>query len=222
MKFSYRHLIKSTLSIVALTWFIFSLIIYFNQKNLIYVPSKEYISTPEFYNLDYESHLLLTNDGERINSWWIPHESSRATLLFLHGNGGNISTRIDSINIFHQLRLSVFIVDYRGYGNSSGYPSEEGTYIDAETALNFLKNKKHIDENEIIIFGRSLGGAIAIWLAQKYKTCALIVESSFTSIVDMGRHNYTYLPINMLAIIKYPSDKRISGIIYFNAIRQAS
>ena len=142
MKFSYWHLIKSTLSIIVLTWFIFSLIIYFNQKNLIYVPSKEYISTPEFYNLDYENHLLLTSDGERINSWWIPHENSRATLLFFHGNGGNISTRIDSINIFHQLKLSVFIIDYRGYGNSSGYPSEEGTYIDAETALHFLKNKK--------------------------------------------------------------------------------
>ena len=145
MKFSYWHLIKSTLSIIVLTWFIFSLIIYFNQKNLIYVPSKEYISTPEFYNLDYENHLLLTSDGERINSWWIPHENSRATLLFFHGNGGNISTRIDSINIFHQLKLSVFIIDYRGYGNSSGYPSEEGTYIDAETALHFLKNKKKIN-----------------------------------------------------------------------------
>ncbi len=78
--------------------------------------------------------------------------------------------------------------------------------------MNFLKNKKHIDENEIIIFGRSLGGAIAIWLAQKYKTCALIVESSFTSIIDMGNYNYPYLPINLLTKIYYPSIKRIPDV----------
>ena len=207
-----QRLIKSILSIVLLTWIILSFIIFVNQKNLVYVPSKEYINTPEYYNLNYENHILLTEDGERINSWFIPHVNPRATLLFLHGNGGNISTRLDSINIFHKLGLSVFIIDYRGYGSSSGLPSEEGTYIDAETAWLFLRNKKHISENNIIIYGRSLGGAIAIWLAYKYRSSALIIESSFTSIIDMGKYNYPYLPINLLAKIKYPSDERISNI----------
>jgi len=207
-----KRLIKSLVMIITISWIILSFMIFVNQKDLIFVPTKKYINTPESYNLPYESHILTTKDGERISSWFIPHPNPRSTLLFLHGNGGNISTRLDTINIFHQLGLSIFIVDYRGYGNSSGSPSEEGTYVDAETAWLFLRNNKRINSNNIIIYGRSLGGAIAIWLAQKYKASALIVESSFTSIVDMGRHNYPYLPINMLAIIKYPSDKRIPSI----------
>ena len=182
------------------------------QSDLVYVPSKQYLNSPEFYNLKYETHVLETEDEEKINSWFIPHDNPRSTLLFLHGNGGNISTRLDTIDIFHNLGLSVFIIDYRGYGSSSGIPSEKGTYIDAETAWLFLRNKKNINENDIIIYGRSLGGAIAIWLARKYRSSALIVESSFTSIIDMGRHNYPYLPISLLAKIKYPSDKRISRI----------
>ena len=212
MPYLAKRLIKSLVMIITISWIILSFMIFVNQKDLIFVPTKKYINTPESYNLPYESHILTTKDGERISSWFIPHPNPRSTLLFLHGNGGNISTRLDTINIFHQLGLSIFIVDYRGYGNSSGSPSEEGTYVDAETAWLFLRNNKRINSNNIIIYGRSLGGAIAIWLAQKYKASALIVESSFTSIVDMGRHNYPYLPINMLAIIKYPSDKRIPSI----------
>lgn len=204
--------IKSILTIVILVWLLMSLIVFFNQKNLIYVPLKKYTNTPKSYGLDFESIKLLTKDNETINSWFIPHKNSRATLLFLHGNGGNLSTRLDSIKIFHELGLSVFIIDYRGYGESSGSPSEKGTYIDAETALIFLKDIKNLTEDEIIIYGRSLGGAVAIWLANKYKSLGLIVESSFTSIIDMGKYKYPYLPIKYLANIYYPSIEIISNI----------
>ena len=212
VNYSVKRLIKSSAMIITMSWIILSFMIFINQRDLVFVPTKKYINTPELYNLSYENYILTTEDGEKINSWFIPHPNPRSTLLFLHGNGGYISTRLDSINIFHQLGLSVFIIDYRGYGDSSGLPSEEGTYIDAETAWLFLKNKMDIDANNIIIFGRSLGGAVAIWLAQKYKPSALIVESSFTSIIDMGRSNYPYLPIKLLAMIKYPSDERIASI----------
>ena len=131
----------------------------------------------------------------------------------MHGNAGNISHRLDSISIFHQLGLSVLIIDYRGYGKSTGSPSEEGTYIDAETAWQHLTQEKNINSNEIIIFGRSLGGAVANWLADKYTPAALIIESSFTSIPDIGKHYYPYLPINLLARIKYPSIDRMNNIM---------
>ena len=140
--------------------------VYFNQNNLVYVPTKGSNYTPSNYNLIYEDITLTTEDNEEIKSWFIPHNNPRATLLFLHGNGGNLSSRLDSINIFHQLGLSVFIIDYRGYGDSSGIATENGTYIDAETAFYFLRNEKNISEDDIIIFGRSLGGAVAIWLAK--------------------------------------------------------
>ena len=207
-----KRITKSILSILVLVWIILSFMIYLNQTNLVYVPSKTYVDVSRSFNINYEEHQLLTNDGEKIDSWWVPHSNPRATVLFFHGNGGNISTRLETINIFHQLGLSVFIIDYRGYGDSTGSPSEEGTYIDAETAWFYLTNKLNINKNDIIIFGRSLGGAVAIWLAGINKPLALIVESSFTSMIDMGKHNYPYLPISLLAKIKYPSDEKISSV----------
>jgi uncharacterized protein len=185
---------------------------HFFQQHFIYFPHSEIVSTPEVISLDYEDLTLITSDGIEINAWWIPHQNARATVLFLHGNAGNISHRLDSINIFHQLGLSVLIIDYRGYGKSTGKPTEEGTYIDAETAWHYLTNEKKIKGDEIIIFGRSLGGAVASWLADKYHASALIIESSFTSIADIGRHYYPYLPISLLAHIKYPAIDRMPGI----------
>ncbi len=205
-------MIQSILFIVITTWVLLSLLIYFFQPKFIYFPYKEVEATPNLISLDYEEITLTTSDGVELNAWWIPSPNARATLLFLHGNAGNISHRLDSINIFHQLGLSVLIIDYRGYGKSTGTPSEQGTYIDSETAWTYLTKEKNISPDNIIIFGRSLGGAVAIWLAEKHPPTALIVESSFTSIADVGKHYYPYLPTSLLARIKYPSIKRVSNI----------
>jgi uncharacterized protein len=205
-------MIQSILFIVITAWILLSLLIYFYQPKLIYFPHKEVEATPEFISLDYDNITLTTIDEVELNAWWIPHPDARATLLFLHGNAGNISHRLDSINIFHQLGLSVLIIDYRGYGKSNGTPSEQGTYIDAETAWTYLTQKQNIPSNNIIIFGRSLGGAVATWLAEKYNSTGLIIESSFTSIADIGKHYYPYLPTSLLARIKYPSKNRISNV----------
>jgi uncharacterized protein len=205
-------MLHSLIFILVASWVSIALLIYFFQPKLIYYPHKEVEATPELISLDYEELTLTTNDNVQLNAWWIPHPDARATLLFFHGNAGNISHRLDSIHIFHQLGLSVFIIDYRGYGKSTGTPSEKGTYVDAEAAWNYLTKEKNISPDNIIIFGRSLGGAVAIWLAEKYSSAALIVESSFASIADVGKHYYPYLPTSLLTRIKYPSKDRISNI----------
>ncbi len=205
-------MLESLIFIIVSVWVLLSLLIYFFQPNFIFFPHKDIEATPEFISLDYEDLILTTSDGIEINAWWIPNPNARATLLFLHGNAGNISHRLDSINIFYQLGLSVLIIDYRGYGKSTGKPSEQGTYIDAETAWHYLINEKKINSDKIIIFGRSLGGAVATWLADKYPSSALIIESCFTSIADIGKHYYPYLPTSLLARIKYPSIDKISNI----------
>jgi len=205
-------MIQSFLFIVITSWVLIALLIYFYQAKLIYFPHKEVEVTPKLISLDYEEVTLSTNDGVELNAWWIPNPNARATLIFFHGNAGNISHRLDSIEIFYNLGLSVFIFDYRGYGKSTGITSEEGTYIDAETAWTYLVKEKNIMPNNIIIFGRSLGGAIAIWLAEKYSSAALIIESSFTSIADIGKHYYPYLPTNLLARIKYSSKDKVLNI----------
>lgn len=207
-----KRMIQSVLFILITSWILIALLIYFFQPKLIYYPHNEVSATPELISLDYEDITLTTNDGVEINAWWIPNQNARGTLLFLHGNAGNISHRLDSINIFHQLDLSVLIIDYRGYGNSNGKPSEQGTYNDAETAWNYLTNEKNIKPDEIIIFGRSLGAAVATWLVEKHSAAGLILESSFTSIADIGKYYYPYLPTSLLARIKYPSVTRMTNI----------
>lgn len=207
-----KRMLQSILFIIITTWVLLSVFIYFYQDNLIFFPNNKVDATPELIALDYEDITLKTHDGVDINAWWIPNTNSRATLLLMHGNAGNLSHRLDTIRIFHELGLSVFIIDYRGYGNSSGKPSERGTEIDAETAWQYLTDKKNIEADKIIIFGRSLGGAIAIGLAEKYNAAALIVESSFSSIADIGKHYYPYLPTALIARTKYPSKNRIKNI----------
>ena len=207
-----QRVLKSIVFIIVTTWVLLALLIYFFQPKLIFFPHNELEATPALISLQYEDISLTTTDNEVLNAWWIPHHEAKATLLFLHGNAGNISHRLDSINVFHQLGLSVLIIDYRGYGHSTGEPSEQGTYIDAETAWHYLITEKDIESDNIIIFGRSLGGAVATWLAEKQPPAGLIVESSFTSIADMGKHYYPYLPTSLLARIKYSSIDRIANI----------
>ena len=212
MKAIIKRVLQSILFIVITSWVLLAALLYFYQPKLVFHPHRELEATPALISLDYEELTLTTSDGLAINAWWVPHPAARASVLFLHGNAGNISHRLDSIRIFHDLGLSVLIFDYRGYGKSTGTPSEQGTYIDAETAWDYLIEEKKLEQEQIIIFGRSLGGAVACWLAERHRPAGFIMESSFSSIADIGKHYYPYLPTSLLARIKYPSIDRISNI----------
>jgi len=182
------------------------------ERSMIYHPDPNLEVSPASIGLAYNDVTLTVSDGTQIHGWWTPAESSRAAILFCHGNAGNISHRLESIRIFHQLDLSVFIFDYRGYGKSAGSPSEEGTYQDAAAAYDYLREYREISPGKIIIFGRSLGGAVAIELAGKEEAGALICESSFTSAVDMGKLIFPYLPTNLLVFDRYDSISRIGEL----------
>ena len=173
------------------------------QPRFLYYPVREVLNTPGELELDFEDVAFTSADGLLLSGWFIPKNDSEFMVLFCHGNGGNISHRLDSINFIHNLGLNCFIFDYRGYGNSQGKPSEEGTYLDAEAAYKWLTNKKKIKPENIILFGRSLGGSIAAKLANKIKAAALIIESSFTSYVDIGKKFYPYMPVRWFARFSY-------------------
>ena len=178
-------------------------ILYFMQPTFLYSPVQEISNTPDELGMDFEDVFFKTDDGLRLNGWYIPAENSQLTVLFCHGNGGNIMHRLDSMNIFYNLGLSCFIFDYRGYGNSEGKTSEEGTYLDVMAAYKWLTEEKKISPDDIIIFGRSLGGSIAAQLAAKVQARALIIESAFTSYVDIGRKFYPYMPVRWFASFSY-------------------
>jgi fermentation-respiration switch protein FrsA (DUF1100 family) len=139
----------------------------------------------------------------KLHGWYVPAADERAVLLFCHGNAGNISHRVGMIDAFHRLRLSVFIFDYRGYGRSEGKPTEKGTYLDSEAAWDYLTETRRVPPERIVIFGRSLGGAIAAHLAKDRAPGALILGSAATSVVDMGKEMYPYLPVRWLCRFQY-------------------
>ncbi|MBN1993769.1 MAG: alpha/beta hydrolase [Anaerolineae bacterium] len=185
---------------------------FFIQERLIYFPTRRITATPADIGLAYEAVWLETTDGVKLSGWFIPAEEARGVVLFLHGNAGNISHRLDSLEIFHRLGLSVLIIDYRGYGQSEGQPSEQGTYLDAEAAWHYLVKERQIPPGQIILFGRSLGGAVAARLAQQNNPGALILESTFTSVPDVAAKYYPFLPVRLLARFKYNTLARLPQI----------
>ena len=160
------------------------------QPSMVFFPTRVLQTTPQDWGLDYEDVTLRTADGVSIHGWFIPHPQASHTLLFFHGNAGNISHRQQSVAIFNRLGLNVFIIDYRGYGQSSGAPSEAGLDLDADAAWRHLTEERGQPPHEIILFGRSLGATVATNLAEQVAPAALILESGFTSARDMARHLY--------------------------------
>jgi fermentation-respiration switch protein FrsA (DUF1100 family) len=184
-------------------------LMFFFQNRLVYFPLGRLALTPAARGLAYEDVWLETSDGVKLFGWFIPAEPARGVLLFFHGNAGNISHRLESIEQFHRVGLSVFIIDYRGYGRSEGRPSEQGTYLDAEAAWRYLVEARQVAPEKIVFFGRSLGGAVATRLAQDHPPAALIIESTFTSIPDMAAQIYFFLPVRLLARIDYNTLARL-------------
>jgi len=179
-------------------------VLFVSQSRLVYFPQRDIIATPDQIGLSYEAVAFEAADGVRLSGWLVPAQGPpRGVILFCHGNAGNISHRLESIQVFHRLGLSTFIFDYRGYGQSQGKPTERGTYLDAEAAWRYLVQERQVAPTEIIVFGRSLGGAIAAWLAQSQTPRALIVESTFTSVPDMGAQLYPYFPVRFLSRFDY-------------------
>lgn len=180
-----------------------AIILYNMQAKFLYRPVRDVIYTPEELDLDYEDVIFKSEDGLQLNGWWVPAQDSRFTVLFCHGNGGNIMHRLDSISTLNKLGLSCFLFDYRGYGKSQGKPSEEGTYLDVRAAYEWLRRRKKVRADRIIMFGRSLGGSVAAQLATKVKPRGLVIESSFTSYADMGSRFYPYMPVRRFARFGY-------------------
>lgn len=190
-------------------------LLYFYQPRMVFLPhvaGRAIVATPADQGMAFDDLHLSTADGERLHAWWVPAPADRGTVLFSHGNAGNISHRLDSIGIFHRLGFNVLIYDYRGFGQSSGQPSEEGTYRDAEAAWRYLVDQRGEAPGRIALFGRSLGGAVSAQLAAEQSPGAVILESTFTSVPDIGQQIYWWLPVRWLARIRYPTLDRVRHI----------
>ncbi len=190
----FQKFIFQALILFSLLALFFLLYVKYFEKKGIYYPTSEIITTPKSDGLDYQEIYLLTGDGVKLNAWFIEAEKPLATLLFCHGNAGNISHRVDIIKMFHNVGLSVFIFDYRGYGRSQGKPSERGLYEDALSSYKYLLQEKEVPPQRIVIYGKSIGANVAINLAFQVKNGLLISDSAFTSALDMGKQLFPFLP----------------------------
>lgn len=197
------RMLKILFTGLALAYLVPLLLLYLFQDRLAHLPGRDLVATPERSGLAYEDVALESADGLQLHGWWLPHETPRGTLLFLHGNAGNISHRLDSLEIFHELGLEVLIIDYRGYGRSEGRPSELGLKQDARAALDHLLAERGRDADQVVVFGRSLGGALAAELAAERQLAAVIVESAFTSVPDLAAELYPVYPVRWLARLEY-------------------
>jgi len=196
-------MLLSIVRVLAVAYVGFAVLLVLFQSRFIYFPERRIEATPDDIGLSYEPVLFEASDRVKLSGWFIPAEKSRGVVLFCHGNAGNISHRLESVQVFHRLGLDTFIFDYRGYGQSEGRTTERGTYRDAEAAWRYLVEDRQVDPSEIVIFGRSLGGTIAAWLAQDHPPKALILESTFTSVPNMAAQLYPYLPARLMSRFHY-------------------
>lgn len=193
-------------------------LVFFFQPRLVYFPLKgAYPGTPQAYGLAFERVTLATEDGEKLAAWWVPVPTPmRGAVLLFHGNAGNIAHRIDYARMFYDMGLATLLVDYRGYGESSGTPSEQGTYRDAAASWAWLTRERGVKPADIVIFGESLGGGVATWLAvnakEREQPRAVILASTFTSVPDLGSQVYPWLPVRWLSRIHYDSLARVAQI----------
>jgi fermentation-respiration switch protein FrsA (DUF1100 family) len=208
-----RNVLNIALSI-AIAYAVILLLVFLFQARLVYFPEVErgLVATPRAAGLGFEEVQLATPDGETLHGWWVPASAARGTVLILHGNAGNISHRLEYLTMFNRLGYASLIIDYRGYGKSSGRPSEEGTYRDAEAAWQYLIEARMLWPQDIVLFGESLGGGVATWLALKHPPRALVLASTFTSAPDLGAQVYRWLPVRLLARIEYNNLERIRQI----------
>jgi uncharacterized protein len=173
-------------------------LLYMMQGSMIFLPDRNVANDPGSVGIEWENAWFETEDGKRLQGWYIPGEESRYVLLFSHGNAGNISHRLGFIEMLYNRGISTFIYDYRGYGNSDGRPTEKGLHKDIEGAWNYLIDELGYSQGQIVLFARSLGGPFSAKLASNKNPGGLILESTFTSAKDVASDIYPFIPSSIV------------------------
>jgi uncharacterized protein len=186
------------------------LISHFEQKS-IYFPIKAWKETPDKIKVDYEDCYIKAMDGTKLNAWYIPHPKAKTTVLFCHGNAGNISHRLFRIQFFQALEANVLMLDYRGYGKSSGRPSEKGLYQDVLAAYDYLVIERNIAGESIIAYGKSLGCAVVTELSQHREIGYLVLESPFVSVEQVAQEMITWFPMKYIIRQRYDNASKLAS-----------
>jgi len=196
-------LLYIAIAVIVTIYAIKAIRLYRRQGEHVYNPRHELNGNPADQGLHYEDIHFRSADNTLLHGWFCPHANSHKVVLLLHGNAGNISDCISSLNIFTGLGYSCFVFDYRGYGQSEGQPDETGTYHDAEAAWEWLLRERRYAPRDVVILGRSLGAAISSWLASHHQPAAVILESTFTSLPDIAAETHRLVPARLMTRFNY-------------------
>ena len=177
------------------------------EPKLAFYPLRGIQETPRDLGIPYEQVALVTDDGERVYGWWLPQERARADVIFWHGNGGNLSLWLDVVAGVHQRGFAVFAAEYRGYGNCSGRPTEQGIYRDADATLDDFWNRRRSAGRPTIYWGRSLGSVVAAYAASKKAPDALVLESPFPSKMSLLMHYPVMAVFGMFSAYRFPTGR---------------
>ena len=186
------NILKKVVLIGVIIFVMNTCFMYFFQRHYMYHPS---LDTPQLsYHQadDMRAVSLYTQDGLKLQSWYKPAKETNPTMIYLHGNAGNIGTRVPFVRHFLNKGFGVLLLEYRGYGGNKGKPTEQGLYQDGRAGMRFL-HQQGIKPEQIVIYGESLGSGVATMLAVEYKICALILQSPFSSFIDLARYHYPWL-----------------------------
>jgi fermentation-respiration switch protein FrsA (DUF1100 family) len=206
-----KPLISILACFIGVIVFLFAYVRFYERKGF-YFPVKEIVITPQDIGLRFEEVFFTASDGVRLCGWFVANPRAKETILFLHGNAGNISSRLEVIAFFKDLPANVFIIDWRGYGKSQGWPTEQGLYDDALSAYRCLVEERGLAPDSIVIYGKSLGGNIAVDLASKAEIKALICDSAFSSAHDMARIVFPILPAQYFLSVKFDALTKIAKV----------
>lgn len=210
------HLLITALVTVFLFFASVGIYVAFAQSRYVYHPTREVEMTPGDVGLAFEELRLQAEDEETIHAWFVPcqggEDAAKPTVLFCHGNGGNMGGRVGSLLTFNRLGYNSLIFDYPGYGESTGEPTEKGTYEAALACWDYLVDQRGIRPESIVVFGRSLGGGIASWLAVRANPGALVLEAAFSSVPDMAALMFPYLPVRLFCRIKYDNVANVKKV----------
>jgi len=197
--------------LILIVYLIVTLGLYIFQRKLLYYPNFNSDIKGDGLSHSFENINIKTKDNINLKGWFHLKDLKKKTILFFHGNAGTLDNRIYKLNFLGNLDVNFLIIAWRGYSGSSGKPSEFGLYQDAKSALNWL-NSKGITEDKIILYGESLGTSVAIEVGQNKDFAGVILETPFTSMVDVGKTKYPFFPVSLLLKDKYESDKKIKNI----------
>lgn len=181
------------------------------QRHMLYYPNRNR-PNPAMAGLpNLEEITLTTSDGLALLSWYIPAKNNRPTIVYFHGNSGHIGYRANVVAPYVAAGYGILLLEYRGYGGNPGKPTEQGLYTDAQAALDFLQDK-HLQNQCIIVYGESLGSALAVEVATDIPVGGLILQSAFSSVADVAKQHYPFLPVDLLLKDRFDTIGKISQL----------